>query len=42
MQTMKRKLRGMSDQFEDGCLCGAVRFAAAANLSISGSVAKAG
>src|SRR6516164_7334154 len=35
MQTMKRKLRGMSDQFEDGCLCGAVRFAAAANLSIS-------
>ena len=42
MQTMKRKLRGMSDQFEDGCLCGAVRFAAAANLSISGSVTKAG
>jgi hypothetical protein len=28
---MKRKLRGMSDRFEDGCLCGAVRFAAAAN-----------
>jgi hypothetical protein len=39
---MKRKLRGMSDPFEDGCRCGAVRFAAAANLSISGSVTKTG
>jgi hypothetical protein len=25
MQTVKRRLRTMSDQFEGGCLCGAVR-----------------
>jgi hypothetical protein len=25
---MKRKQHGMSDRFEDGCLCGAVRFVA--------------
>ena len=28
MQTMKRKQHGMSDRFEDGWLCGAVRFVA--------------
>ena len=28
MQTMKRKQHGMSDRFEDGCLCGAVRLVA--------------
>ena len=28
MQTMKRKQHGMSDRFQDGCLCGAVRFVA--------------
>jgi len=28
MQIMKRTQHGMSDRFEDGCLCGAVRFAA--------------
>jgi hypothetical protein len=42
MQTVKRKQHRMSDRFEDGCLCGVVRFAAAANLSISGSVTKTG
>jgi len=28
MQTMKRKQHGMSDRFEDGCQCGAVRLVA--------------
>jgi hypothetical protein len=28
MQTMKRKQHGMSDRFEDGYLCGAMRFVA--------------
>jgi hypothetical protein len=28
MQTMKREQHGMSDRFEDDCLCGAVRFVA--------------
>ena len=28
MQTMKRSVPSMSDQFEGGCLCGAVRFVA--------------
>ena len=42
MQTMKRKEHGMSDRFEDGCQCGAVRFVATGQPAISGSVTKTG
>jgi len=39
---MKRKEHGMSDRFEDGCQCGAVRFVATGQPAISGSVTKTG
>jgi len=42
MQTMKREQHGMSDRFEDDCLCGAVRSWLPANLAFSRSVTKTG
>ena len=42
MQTMKRSVPSMSDQFEGGYLCGAVRFVATGQPAISGSVTKTG
>jgi hypothetical protein len=39
---MKREQHGMSDRFEDDCLCGAVRSWLPANLAFSRSVTKTG